>query len=183
MPAWGYSKLKAEVEMTACLSGTCAYWRALSRYASARVAYWNGPAVKRGSCRVCPSANGMVTPSGASVRKPCIGYVAKLGLPCSPSVITGDPVASKRSMVSRMLSSSMTSYSDAAIPPASTSRAAWIRRGGRGMLPIGSVVIGMHYLPEALNDFSSPVRASVRTAHERRSWSDSAPFEQPVDIL
>lgn len=41
------------------------YGCARSSYASARVAYRDGPAVKRGSCRMCPSAKGMTIPSGA----------------------------------------------------------------------------------------------------------------------
>jgi hypothetical protein len=56
--------------------------------------------------RVWPAANGMAKPSGAVLASPCTLYVQKLWyLRCSPSVITGEPVASKRSTVSRMAAS------------------------------------------------------------------------------
>ncbi len=45
-----------------------------------------------------PSWKGIVTPPGARFVAPWIGYVAKLGLRCSPSVMTGEPVSSKRRM-------------------------------------------------------------------------------------
>jgi len=41
-----------------------------------------------------PVANGITTPFALRVASPWIGYVTKLGLSCSPSVMTGDPVAS-----------------------------------------------------------------------------------------
>ena len=78
----------------------------------------------------------MTTPSAASDSRPWIGYVAKLGFRCSPSLITGEPVASSSLIVSRTASSKSAS----AGPPfcsAATSSA------GRGMLPIGSVGIVM----------------------------------------
>jgi hypothetical protein len=59
------------------------------------------PLVIRGSWRVWPSAKGITTPSGARPSSSCTGYVAKLGFRCSPSETTGDPVASKRAIVSR----------------------------------------------------------------------------------
>ncbi len=43
------------------------------------------------------------------------GYVAKLGLVCSPSVSTGEPVFSKRSMVSRSAAAYSSSSAVAAI--------------------------------------------------------------------
>src|SRR6476661_7889847 len=47
--------------------------------------------------RVCPAENGIRNPSGAVLGMPCTQYVQKLWyLRCSPSVMTGEPVASKR---------------------------------------------------------------------------------------
>ena len=86
---------------------------------------------------MCPSANGMTTPSGLSVVSPWIGYVTKLGLSCSPSVITGEPVASS----SPIVSSSACSKSAFSSSPATPRRIASISSGGRGTLPIGSVGI------------------------------------------
>src|SRR4051794_29528630 len=63
----------------------------------------------------------------------------KLGLVCSPSLITGEPVASKRSIVSRSAASYCSSSSACDAPRATAS----ISSGGRGMLPIGSVGIAM----------------------------------------
>ena len=74
--------------------------------ASAYRRYRNGPAVSRGIRRRCPAANGILKPSGAVFGRPCTEYVQKLWyFRCSPSVITGEPVASNRSMVSRTASS------------------------------------------------------------------------------
>ena len=92
--------------MTACFTGTWAYRRATSRYSSACRAYRNGPPIRRGIRRVCPAENGILKPSGAVFGSPCTQYVQKLWyFRCSPSVITGEPVASNRSMVSRIASS------------------------------------------------------------------------------
>ena len=146
--------------MTACLSGTRAYWRApveirvgsrgvveragrqTRQLSGVPIGEWDGYAVRREHAQ--------------AVYRICGETRLALFAVCDHG---GDPVASKRSMVSRMLSSSMTSYSDAVIPPASRSRAAWISRGGRGMLPIGTVAIGMHSSPRGLFLFPS-VRAS-----------------------
>ena len=98
-----------------------------------------GPAVSSGSWRVWPSSNGIVTPPGAIVVRPATGYVAKLGLRCSPSVTTVEPIASKRRSVSTTASSNRASSASARWsrrpPPAMPSMSAW----GRGMLPMGSV--------------------------------------------
>ena len=56
--------------------------------------------------RVWPAANGILKPSGAVFGRPWTLYVQKLWyFRCSPSVITGEPVASNRSMVSRTAAS------------------------------------------------------------------------------
>ena len=56
--------------------------------------------------RTWPAANGILKPSGAVFGSPWTQYVQKLWyFRCSPSVITGEPVASKRSIVSRIASS------------------------------------------------------------------------------
>ena len=53
--------------------------------------------------RAWPAANGITNPSGAELGSPCTGYVQKLWyFHCSPSVTTGDPVASNRATVSRI---------------------------------------------------------------------------------
>ncbi len=53
-----------------------------------------------------PAANGILKPSGAVFGSPWTQYVQKLWyFRCSPSVMTGEPVASNRSMVSRIASS------------------------------------------------------------------------------
>src|ERR1700736_1370487 len=65
--------------------------------------------------------------------------VAKLGLVCSPSVITGDPVASNFSMVSRTASLQIDSNSSRDKLPRSYCSKAVTTSGGRGILPIGSV--------------------------------------------
>src|SRR5688500_9236145 len=89
--------------------------------------------------RVWPAANGILKPSGAVFSRPWTEYVQKLSyLRCSPSVITGDPVASKRSMVSLTAASYWGSSFGSAISPAATAE---INSGGRGILPIGSVGI------------------------------------------
>ena len=54
-----------------------------------------GPCVSIGNCRVCPSAKGIDHSVGCQMASPARGYVAKLGLVCSPSVMTGEPVSSK----------------------------------------------------------------------------------------
>jgi hypothetical protein len=99
--------------------------------------------VNLGSCRVWPSANGITTPSGAKLVSPARGYVAKLGLRCSPSVTTGDPSATSRATVSRTASSYRASSSSAPVGPAAWSATAASSSAGRGMLPIGSVGIIM----------------------------------------
>jgi hypothetical protein len=50
-----------------------------------------------------------------------MGYVAKLGLDCSPSVITGEPVASKTPMVCRTARSAHALYACGVIRPAARS--------------------------------------------------------------
>src|SRR5437867_10581425 len=85
----------------------------------------------------------MVTPSGASVSSPSIGYVAKLGLVCSPSVTIGDPLASKRWTVSRIAPACSDRSLSREMRPAANSRTPATSSGGLGMLPIGSVGIGM----------------------------------------
>src|SRR5206468_3249846 len=85
----------------------------------------------------------MVIPSGARASSPWIGYVAKLGLVCSPSEMIGDPVASKRLIVSRIARSYSALMSCWDIAPAATFPIASTSSGGRGMLPIGSVGIGI----------------------------------------
>jgi hypothetical protein len=61
--------------------------------------YANRPADSRGS-RVCPLANGIVTPIDASLRSPTSGYVAK----ARPRLLTVSkhrgPVCSSRAIVS-----------------------------------------------------------------------------------
>jgi hypothetical protein len=55
---------------------------------------------------VWPAENGILKPFGSVFGDPCTLYVQKLWyFLCSPSVITGEPVASNRSMVSRIASS------------------------------------------------------------------------------
>ncbi len=106
MPPAGYIRLSAEGEITACFTGTWAYRSATSRYSSARRRYRNGPPVSRGIRRVCPAEKGIRKPSGAVLGSPCTLYVQKLWyFLCSPSVITGEPVASNSAMVSRIASS------------------------------------------------------------------------------
>ena len=80
-------------------------------------------------------------PSGARLVSPAIGYVTKLGLDCSPSVMTGDPVSSKRRMVSRMASSCAAASALSLISPRAWPAIAASSAGERGMLPIGSVGI------------------------------------------
>jgi hypothetical protein len=63
--------------------------------------YRNGPAVSLGMRRVWPSEKGIVNPSGDEFGSPCTEYVQKLSnFRCSPSVMTGEPVASNRTIVS-----------------------------------------------------------------------------------
>jgi hypothetical protein len=62
--------------------------------------------VSRGIRRVWPAANGILNPSGAVFGIPWTQYVQKLWyFRCSPSVMTGEPVASNRAMVSRIAAS------------------------------------------------------------------------------
>ena len=64
------------------------------------------PPVSRGIRRMWPAVNGILKPSGAVFGSPCTQYVQKLWyFRCSPSVMTGEPVASNRSIVSRIASS------------------------------------------------------------------------------
>src|ERR1700737_4172206 len=67
--------------------------------------------------------------------------VAKLGFVCSPSVMTGDPVASNFSIVSRTASLQIDSNSSRDKLPRSYCSKAVMTFCGRGMLPIGSVGI------------------------------------------
>jgi hypothetical protein len=67
--------------------------------------------------------------------------VAKLGFVCSPSVMTGDPVASNFSIVSRTASLHIDANSSCDMLPRSYRAKASISFCGRGMLPIGSVGI------------------------------------------
>ena len=67
--------------------------------------------------------------------------MAKLGFVCSPSVITGDPVASNCSIVSRTASMHINANSPCDMLPRSYCTKAVISFCGRGMLPIGSVGI------------------------------------------
>ncbi len=68
-----------------------------------------------------------------------MGYVAKLGLRCSPSVTIGEPVASNCSIVSRTASSKSSSSRSREMLPAPNAAIPSSSAGGRGMLPIGSV--------------------------------------------
>src|SRR5229473_2144452 len=63
----------------------------------------------------------------------------KLGLVCSPSLITGEPVASKRWIVSRSAASERSSSSACDTRPSAKPATASMSSGGRGMLPMGSV--------------------------------------------
>ena len=67
--------------------------------------------------------------------------MAKLGFVCSPSVITGDPVALNFSIVSRTASMHINANSPCDMLPRSYCINAVISFCGRGMLPIGSVGI------------------------------------------
>ncbi len=60
----------------------------------------------------------MVTPPGARFFAPWTGYVAKLGLRCSPSVMTGEPVSSKRRIVSLTAASKSASSASLEMRPA-----------------------------------------------------------------
>src|SRR5260370_4384114 len=75
---------------------------------------------------------------GFRLKNPWIGKVEKLGFVCSPSVITGDPVASNFSMVSRTASLQIDSNSSRDKLPRSYCSKAVMTFFGRGMLPIGS---------------------------------------------
>ena len=96
MPSAGYIRLMAEAEMTACFSGR--------RSSSGRAARdTTRPTSRSGTGRSSgPAAGACGRPRTGSSRRrrrgrrPATGYVAKLGLRCSPSVTTGEPVASKR---------------------------------------------------------------------------------------
>src|SRR5580698_1425722 len=89
--------------------------------------------------RTCPAEKGILKPSGAVFGSPWTQYVQKLWyFRCSPSVMTGEPVASNRAMVSRIASS----YSGPSAGSAPSDIAtASINHGGLGILPIGSVGI------------------------------------------
>jgi hypothetical protein len=89
--------------------------------------------------RVWPAAKGIAKPSGAVLGSPCTAYVQKLWyLRCSPSVMTGEPVASKRATVSATAASYIGSRDGSSGPR----RSIWSRSSvGRGMLPTGSVGI------------------------------------------
>ena len=69
--------------------------------------------------------------------------MAKLGLPCSPSLMTGDPVSWNRSMVSRMAASYNSPSSSSEHRRSLNSRIPRRSSGGLGMLPIGSVGMDM----------------------------------------
>jgi hypothetical protein len=71
--------------------------------------------------------------------------VAKLGLRCSPSVITGEPVASKALMVSATARSKRASSAARSIWPAANFCRPCCSSGGRGMLPMGSVGSGIAF--------------------------------------
>src|SRR5580700_6067875 len=60
----GYIRLSAEGEMTACLTGTRAYFIARSKKSYPYVRKRNGPLVNRGHRRVCPEENATLNPSG-----------------------------------------------------------------------------------------------------------------------
>jgi hypothetical protein len=66
-----------------------------------------------------------------------------LGLVCSPSVMMGEPVSSKREMVSQRADSSAVLSCSTEILPAVWAPNAASKSAGRGMLPISSVGIGM----------------------------------------
>src|SRR6218665_674092 len=100
MPSAGYNKLRAEGEIMACLIAQFVKPWACLRKELAKVLYLKGPSDMTGNCRVCPSSNGITTPLGLSPLRPAIGYVAKLGFDCSPSVMIGDPLSSKAVIVS-----------------------------------------------------------------------------------
>jgi hypothetical protein len=92
---------------------------------------------------VCPSAKGITTPSAARLSRPLRGYVAKLGLVCSPSVMIGELVCSKRASVSRRAASSTASNCSRGIFPIECACIAASKSAGRGILPIGSVGISI----------------------------------------
>src|ERR1700676_5538786 len=119
----------------------------------------------------------MTTPSGARFGRPSMGYVAKLGLPCSPSVITGEPVASNSSMVSRTARSTTARYASGRIRPAANSWAAFISSGGRGVLPMGSVGIDMAD-PPITSDVSGCVLDEIRgpTDNNQRYFLDRSVY-------
>src|SRR5258708_31007045 len=68
-----------------------------------------------------------------------MGWVANRGFVCSPSVITGDPVASNFATVSRTASLPIDSNSSRDKLPRSYCSKAVMTFCGRGILPIGSV--------------------------------------------
>src|SRR5258707_15870352 len=79
----------------------------------------------------------MVKPSGAVFASPWTQYVAKLKyFLCSPSVTTGEPAASNRSMVSRTASSKKGARPGSSLSPFATLS---MRSAGLGVLPMGSV--------------------------------------------
>ena len=97
----------------------------------------------------------------ARVVSPATGYVAKLGLRCSPSVTTGEPVASKRSqrVAHGVVVQGLELPRTRSVPAAAAcmpSMSSW----GRGMLPMGSVGMLMRGM---LNDRAG--RRRVRTAY------------------
>jgi hypothetical protein len=81
----------------------------------------------------------MFIPPPETEADPCKGYVTKLGLVCSPSVTTGDPVFSNSLSVSTIAFSYSLSRSPVLVAEVTAS----ISPAGRGMLPIGSVGICM----------------------------------------
>src|SRR5258706_29890 len=109
----------------------------------------------------------MVKPSGAVFASPCTQYVAKLKyFLCSPSVTTGEPAASNRSMVSRTASAKKGARPGSSLSPFAT---LWMRSAGLGMLPMGSVGMLMDATLAILVPFSRVVSNRQAYASDRGS--------------
>src|SRR5882672_5816939 len=109
----------------------------------------------------------MVKPSGAVFASPCTQYVAKLKyFLCSPSVTTGEPAASNRSMVSRTASSKKGARPGSSLSPFATLS---MRSAGLGMLPMGSVGMLMDAGLAMLVPFSRVVPNRQAYASDRGS--------------